>query len=402
LKYAEICFIAENVPSIGYKTYYYSAGPAYQLSGQGNTGNFENKFYRIKFADGGLQSIYDKQLQVELIDPSKFKAGEVFTMQSIGNGAGEFAAVQQPDMEGFDKTGNYPIHWEMKHNGPVFTSYQMRQPIKNAVVVQEIILYHNLKRIDFSTDILNWEGLLYREYRFALPLNMADAQVVYEVPYGILEVGKDEMEGDAGERYVVPCKETRPRGIQNWIGAYNNDYSVILSSSVVAADYIDPTNNPDSNPMLQPILFASRKSCHWEGNDYLQTGDHSFYFSLTSTHSDWRKGYKSGIQSNEKLHAVVAPIQYQNATLPEEESFFNLTTSNVMITTIKKAENEPNTIIRLVEMEGHDTEVSLSTFKEIDQIQQTTLIEEPLQKSGFANNNTLKIGHNAIETYLIK
>ena len=402
LKYAEICFIAENVPSIGYKTYYYGPGPEHQSPGQGNTENFENKFYRIEFSDGGLQSIYDKQLQVELIDPTKFKAGEVFTMQSIGNGAGEFASVQQPDMEGFDQTGNYPTHWEISRNGPVFTSFRMRQPIKNAVVVQEIILYHNLKRIDFSTDILNWEGLLYREYRFALPLNMANAQVVYEVPYGVLEVGKDEMEGDAGERYIVPCNETRPRGIQNWIGAYNKDYSVILSSSVVAADYIDPTDDPGSNPMLQPILFASRKSCHGEGNDYLQTGDHSFYFTLTSAQSDWRNGYRSGVEGNEKLLTVVAPMQYQNATLPEEESFFNLNTSNVMIATIKKAENEPNTIIRLVEMEGHDVEVSLNTFKETSQIQQTNLIEEPLQETGITNNNTFKIGHHAIETYLIK
>ena len=231
---------------------------------------------------------------------------------------------------------------------------------------------------------------------------MANSQVVYEVPYGVLEVGKDEMEGDAGERYVVPCKETRPRGIQNWIGSYNNDYCVILSSSVVAVDYMDPTDNPASNPILQPILFASRKSCHWEGNDYLQTGDHSFYFSLTSSQADWRKGYKSGIQSNEKLHTVVAPNLYQNAALPEENSFFSINASNVMISVVKKSENGQNTTFRLVEMEGNDSNVKLSTFKGTGKIQLTNIIEEPLQTQEIRNDTTFKIGHNAIETFIVE
>jgi alpha-mannosidase len=402
LKYAEICFIAENIPSIGYKTYYYVSSTEPPSPEPGKAGKLENKFYKIEFSNGGLQSIYDKQLQVELIDPSKFKAGEVFTMQSIGNGAGEFASVQQPDMSGFDKTGNYQTNWEIKDIGPVFTSYRMRQPIRNAVVDQEVIVYHNLKKIDFKIDILNWEGILYREYRFAMPLNMPDGKVVYEVPYGILQVGEDEMAGAAGERYVVPCKDTRPRGIQNWIGAYDDQHSVILSSSVVAADYIDPLNDPISNPVLQPILLASRKSCHGEGNDYLQTGDHSFHFSLTSVPTDWKTGYKSGVQSNEKLYTVVAPNQYLNAVLPEERSFFELDASNVMITTIKKAENEPNTIFRLVEMEGHDTQVSLNTFKKMGQIHPANLIEEPLDNTMEINSNNFKIGHNAIETFLMK
>jgi alpha-mannosidase len=402
LKSAVICFIADGVPSIGFKTYYYTPSPRQQSMPTRNVQNFENKFYRIEFADGGLSSIYDKQLQKELIDPSKFKAGEVFTMRSAGNGAGEFASVQQPDMEGFDKTGNYKTQWELKQNGPVYVSFKMRQPVKHAVVEQEVIVYHNLKRIDFRTDILNWEGILFREYRFALPLNMKDGQVVYEVPYGVLEVGKDEIEGYAGERYKVPCRDTRPRGIQNWIGAYNKDYCVILSSSVVVADYIDPTDNSMYNQFLQPILFASRQSCHGEGNDYLQTGNHSFRFSLTSTQPDWRNGYKAGLQANEVLRVVVAPEQYQNVTLPEEQSFFTVDASNVIISTIKKSEDDHSAVIRMFEIEGRETETTLNAYKKIGQLQHANLIEEPLEETDVSGGRTIKIGHHAIETYLMR
>jgi len=402
LKSAEICFIAEDIPSIGYKTYYYSPASLPASLAPGNMQNIENKFYKLEFTSGGLKSIYDKQLQKELIDPSKFKAGEIFTMRSVGNGAGEFASVQQPDMERFDKTGNYSTQWELNQSGPVFVSYQLRQPIRNAVVDQEVIVYHNLKRIDFHTYILNWEGVLFREYRFALPLNMTDGQVVYEVPYGVLEVGKDELKGDAGERYNVPCRQTRPRGIQNWIGVYNKDFCVVLSSSVVAADYFDPTENPIPNQMLQPILFASRKSCHGEGNEYLQTGDHSFRFSLTSFQPDWRNGYRSGIQANELLQVVVAPKQYHDATLPEEKSFFGLNAQNVIIPTIKKAENSDNTVIRLVEMEGRNTETSLLVPRQVEQLYYASLIEEPVQEIDASSGLKIKIGHHAIETYIMK
>ena len=85
---AELNFIAENVPSIGYKTYYLQASKKQNTVNKTQFENtVENKFYKITFADGGLASIYDKQLQQELIDNSKFMAGEIFTMRSVGNGA---------------------------------------------------------------------------------------------------------------------------------------------------------------------------------------------------------------------------------------------------------------------------------------------------------------------------
>jgi alpha-mannosidase len=240
---------------------------------------------------------------------------------------------------------------------------------------------------------------LYREYRFALPLNLPEGQVAYEVPYGVLEVGKDEMEGSAGERYIHPCRETRPRGIQNWIGAYDGNVSVILSSTVAVADFRDPTTNPIPNPMLQPVLIASRKSCHWEGNDYLQTGDHTFHFTLTSTLPDWRNGYKSGIQANEKLITVVAPAQYLVASLPEELSFAGTDASNVLITTLKKAEDDQQAVIRMVEMEGRDIRVTLNTFRPIERFQQTNLIEEPIRIVDIPGEIKINIGHHAIETF---
>jgi alpha-mannosidase len=402
LKRIMIHFIANEVPSIGYKTYYYANSQEKQLLQTTNVDNLENKYYKISLGKGGISSIYDKELKLELIDTSKFKAAEIFTMRSVGNGAGEFANVQQPDMEGFDKTGNYNTEWEFKENGPIYTVCQLRSPIRHAEVEIILKLYHKIKRIDFEVNLLGWEGVLFREFRFALPLNMRNGKVVYEVPYAVLEVGKNEMNGSAGERYIYPCKETRPRAIQNWIGAYDENAAVFLSSSVTVADYIDPTDNPAPYPVIQPVLLASRKSCHGEGNEYLQTGDHYFSFSLTSSQPDWKQGYKPALQANEKLLAVNDPVPYKDARLPEKLSFFGISASNVLISTIKKDEKEPSVIIRLIEMEGKDSTVTLKSFKQFESIDQTNLIEETLNSNSLKNGASLSIGHQAIETFRLK
>ena len=108
----------------------------------------------------------------------------------------------------------------------------------------------------------------------------------------------------AGERYNTLCKNIHPRGIANWISSSNASFGVTLSSSVVVADWIDPTDHPVTNQILQAILLASRKSCHGEGNEYLQTGNHFFTFSMTSHQPGWKNGALFGRQANEKLIAV--------------------------------------------------------------------------------------------------
>jgi alpha-mannosidase len=404
IKSAILNFTGESIPSIGYRTFYINTSkkksseiaPPFQSQA-------ENEFYKLTFADGGLSSIFDKTLGQELVDSKKFKAGEIFTMRSEGNGAGEFSDIQKPDMKGFDKTGNYATKWEIEEAGAVYTCFKYRQQIRHAIVEQRIKLFHQQKRIDFETALLNWEGVLYREFRMALPLNMTDGQVAYEVPFGVVEVGKDEMEGAAGERYSTLCKEVHPRGIQNWISSSNAGFGVTLSSSVAVADWIDPTDNPVKNQILQPVLMASRKSCHWEGNDYLQTGDHYFSFSMTSHQPGWQNGALFGRQSNEKLLAVKPVHKFENVSLPESLSFFKTDRENVLVSTIKKCDDSDETVIRLVELGGKDQTVTVESFNYLVQGRHANLIEsdeQPLEVKG--KSFKINLGHHAIETIKIK
>jgi alpha-mannosidase len=401
---AKIHFIAENVPPIGYKTFYMRSEKTNSTKAAVPfDGVAENRFYRIKFTDGGLASIFDKELNVELIDSKKFAAGEFFTMRSVGNGAGEFADIQQPDTTGFDRTGNYKTDWKMVESGPVYTTYEYRQPIRYAVVRERVRVYNEIKRIDFDTDLLNWQGVLYREFRMALPLEMTHAQVAYEVPFGTVEVGKGEIKGAAGERYTTPCKDVHPRGIENWISASDSNVGVTMSSSVAAADWIDPTDSSTTYPILQPILLASRKSCHPEGNEYLQTGNHSYRFSITSYRPGWLNGASFGRGANEPLIGVWADHRYSDASLPESISFFHTDSPFVQVSTVKKAEDRNAVIVRLVDLEGKDRVVNFESFKPIREARQTNLIETEEGPLPVARKSVeIKLGHNEIDTFELK
>lgn len=398
---ARICFLARSVPSVGYKTFYVEGSDEQQKPHP--SPSLENQYYRIELGAGGLESIYDRELEKELVNAEKFAAGEIFTMRSEGNGAGEFDKIQQPSMEGFGKSGDSPGSWEPVESGALFTSWSRRSKLPHATVEQKVILHHQLKRIDFEIALLNWEGVLYREFRMALPLDMENGQVAYEVPFGVVEVGKDEMEGVAGERYQVPARDLHPRGIENWIGASGKHAGVTLSSSVAVADYLDPTDSRAQSIMLQPLLLASRQSCHWEGNQYLQTGNHSFSFSLSSHEPGWIHGYKHGKQANEKLHAVVNPVPYKGANLPEENSFFSLDREGVIISTIKKAEDDQGVIVRMYNLTEEEQKVSLKHGFHFQKAIGTNLIEEEAREISLVNSQVeLPLKHHAIETIKLK
>lgn len=60
----------------------------------------------------------------------------------------------------FDKVSDHLAEWDVVERGAVYTTYKLRQPIRNAVVETNLIVYHDLKKIDFETSLLNWEAIL--------------------------------------------------------------------------------------------------------------------------------------------------------------------------------------------------------------------------------------------------
>ena len=390
LKSCNISFIALDVPSVGYSTYYVKATKNTEKPKTlPFNPDFENQFFSIHFGKGGIEKLFDKTIGKDVIDASKFTLGEVFTMQSVGNGAGEFSDIQQPSMKGFDKTGNYSTTWEKVIDGPVYASFKYRQSLRYAVVEETIVIYHQIKRIDFEIDIKNWQGILYREFRAAFPLNMSSPDITYEVPMGVVQIGKDELKGPAGNIYTTDCRLIHPRTLVDWVNASDSHFGATISSSVIAFDYIDPTDNPSSKTLLQPILFASRKSCHGEGNEYLQYGDHHFSFSLFIHEPGWKNGFRNGKQAQNKLYTVLDPIRALNRPLQEKLSFFSTKGELTIISALKKSEVDDSFIARFYSLDKNEINDSVSSFVKFNQVLETNLIEENKLPLKFNSNNII-------------
>ena len=417
LAQAKLLFVANEVPPLGYKTFYLvkAAGATTPATSESSDA-CENNFYRITLAPGGIKSIVDKQQNLELLQTGKFLGGEVFTMLSVaptnraqGTDAGEFGAVPLPVMDGsFDRVANHQPHWKRIESGPVRSVYQLEQPLADTTVRQRLVVWNFLKRLDCEVDLQDFNGKLWREFRMALPLAAEKPRITYEVPMGVVEIGKDEIPTTGGHAYgnldyFQPCRDIHPRIVQDFVDASDDRSGLTLSSSVSVFDWIDPTTNAPSGTILQPVLLASRKSCNGEGNWYPQAGDHHYRFALTSHAGGWRNGWHDGIAANHPLLPIIGVTRRSDAQLPESKSFFSVSESNAIISTIKKCEDDDSVIVRLYDLEGRDTKPTLTAFLPVQQASRASLIEEAGGKVDSSGHEVhLPLGHQAIETLKLK
>ena len=146
-------------------------------------------------------------------------------------------------------------------------------------------------------------------------------------------------------------------------------------------------------------MLASRRSCHGEGNEYLQTGNHYFSFSLTSHKPGFENGFKQGRQANEKLLTVIDPVEAKSATLPEEASFFSVDSPDISVSAIKKAEDDNSFIVRLYETGRGATNVNLNSWFNFSKAELTDLLEYNSKSITFSSKTVpLKVGSHSIET----
>lgn len=402
----ELQFYATDIPSLGYKTYYLKKGRKNGKANKTVTPNsLSNDYYTMYLNKGGISYLFDKTLKKEILNTTRFSGGDVLSMGYNGNGAGEFTQMTEPNMEDYDKMSNHAGNWKIVADGPVYTEYENSAKFKHASIVQKIRVFHQEKKIDFFIDLLDWDGTHNREFRFALPLDMDNSKIKYEVPLAIAEVGKTEMKNAPGGwawggTYDQKPVTIHPREVMNFIAAESDAFVVTMATDVALADWIDPTREAVDYTVLQGILMASHKSCHGEGNWYHQTGDHHFKFSMVSHKPDEATSFQFGTASNHPLRTVLKPIANTDGALEHELSFFKVSDPMVRISTIKKSEKNNDVILRLVEMEGKDKEPKIELAVPFKQLIKTNLIEEEESKLPSSGKDfKVNLGHNAIDTY---
>ena len=106
--------------------------------------------------------------------------------------------------------------------------------------------------------------------------------------------------------------------------------------------------------------------------------------------------------SRHKISSIqlLDPVRAQNRTISEKQSFLSTNGDLLLLTALKKSEDDNTLTMRLVEMGGAEKNFDLKFFTPIQNLVKTNLIEDNCQNTGLKGDVLkMKIGKNSIETY---
>jgi len=213
--WAEFAFIAADVPSVGYRTYYLATADRMPPDAQRLLDDvIENESFRIE-ADrgegGALTSIYDKLARREVLNPELGPANEVI------------ALAEEPEAE----SGGLDLHPTGKVarasdrpaemaalSGPVFSQLLISSEVPDKCqLIQEVTLYHELRRIDLRTTIENYDGA-HDLFALSFPLAVKGLVTLEDQFAAIVRKPGEGSMGLAGGAVVLP---DRIEAVQNWV-----------------------------------------------------------------------------------------------------------------------------------------------------------------------------------------
>jgi len=371
-------FVAENVPPMGYATYY--ATPMAETPQRGvSTGamtvsasGFENDFFACELQNGFLKGLRSKTWQCDLVGTGPHLFNEVVALEDVAEDVDEKFTGRQW------RASEHITHCEVVENGPVRGRIRVYGRLMNSTLEQDITIYRALPRLDLTTRI-DWEGRRETQVRLALPFNIPNGKITYESPYAHVTLPDATLRSTSDEMPNT-YRGTGGRFTGKWINVSNGEIGVTLASRLGCHSL--------SGTAVYPVLLRNTYSCGTPFLWYPQYGRHTFDFALAAHAGDWRSPacYQLGWEFNNPLRVgrmctarPIKPIEGR-ATLPESGSFCSLDQDGAIIPTIKKAYDGFGYVVRLVELTGEARMVRLTFDAKVASAFETDLLERPARE----------------------
>ncbi|MCX5638162.1 MAG: glycosyl hydrolase-related protein, partial [Planctomycetota bacterium] len=387
----ELVFIAEDVPSLGYKTYRISpkeqTSPFSSTTMVGDT-SLENRFFKVTLDSqtGAVESIYDKELSREIVD------------KDAPHKLNQFVArwVQSGKQQGPEK-----VAIRKRQSGPIYGSLIVRSEGPGCPqLTTEIILYDKIKRIDFANRVLKDSTPLLEIY-FAFPFKIDQGEALdenktasggpdfrFEGSNSVIEPLRDQFPGSNSNYYAV----------QHWADASNEQMGVTLScieSHLLEFGglwpcYVSQAHHgvtpPDfgrefvkQNELTKGYMYAFALDSNFRTNfQPVQQGDMLFSYSITTHKKDSNQS-----RARDFGWAICNPLVpvcidgKKQGTLTSSLSLCRIDKPNVFLLTLKRAEDGDGIIARLIETEGKEVTATLTLLSlTIKKACRTNLVEE--------------------------
>ena len=370
----KLVFLARNVPSMGYAVFWIGNSSGTDATEEKNPVSvseraMENGFAKIRFdRKGGITSIYDKWNEREVLP--KGERGNVLRLYDD----------RPHDFEAWDIDFNYKDKsWdvddvesiEVVEQGPVRGILRIVRKTGSSTIVQAITLYRHTPRIDFVTHV-DWRERK-RLLKAIFPVEVLAPRAAYEIQYGSIERTTHSNTAYDRAQFEVPA--------QRWADLAETGYGVALLNDSKYGYAID------DNIMTISLLRSPENP-----DEAADRGEHDFTYSILPHSGTWQSAcvVRVGAELNVPLHAAVTKAK--KGSLPNRCSLVAPDCQNVIVDTIKKAEDGRELIVRLYEAHGQRGAVTLSFFKNPKSVSECNLIEEdckPVEVKG--NEVTLQV-----------
>lgn len=332
-----------EVPSMGYRQIRMRPGTPLQIMHPAiaTDRSLENEFYKVTFDENGTIAVLDKEKQRQL-----------FTYE---NGCRAIVLNDESDtwshaVQAFqDVTGMFgSASFELIEKGPLRSTIRVKTMYGDSELIIDWSLSSGSRKI--CADVkLDWNEHL-KMLKFSFPITAAATETTYEIPYGAVTRNNDGKEVP-GQRWadITGTSSSGTFGLallnnaKYGYSASGNELTVTVARSAVYAHH-EPV-----------ILDENHNNYYW-----MDQGTQTFRMELIPHAGSWRD---NGVVAAAEL--ITSPLQsiYQGihpGSLPKSHSFISSDQENVLISSIKQAEDGNGLIVRCVEMSGRETNVGIN------------------------------------------
>ena len=363
--FMHVRFLASDLPPVGYKCFNIRPVAVSNSTEPQMDKNpaIENQYYRITVdpKTGAIQSIFDKQLQRELVDErSPYKFGQYLY---VTGGDGQTRIVYSREENPLAQLTIHPAaegEYLGSEKTPWGTSIFLRSSDVNTPSIElEVLLFNDRKRIEFRYKVQKQYTPAKEGVYFAFPIAVSSPQFGYAIQQGWVDPAKDLLKGGSLEWFTV----------QHWMEASDSSMAVgIVPVDAPLASFGD-INRGEWPAQFQPrssTIFSYAMNNYWHTNyPPEQGGNFTFRYVLTSQdHLDPAALTRIGWESMEpaELDYVLPQDKLGDPDRPlpaEGTSFLQIDAPNIVLVDWKLAEDGKGTILRLQETAGQSTEATV-------------------------------------------
>jgi alpha-mannosidase len=240
--------------------------------------------------------------------------------------------------------------------GPLAAAVRVSKKFRASEFIQTITVYSGIPRVDIVTDA-DWheQHILIKA---AMPVTVQSDKATYEIPYGAIQRPTTRNNPVEQAMFEVPALR--------WADLSDADHGLsLLNDSKYGYDGKD-------NVLRLSLLRGPT----WP-DPYADQGKHHFTYSLYPHAGGWKQAgtVRRGYELNYKLQAM--QVGSHTGSLPAQHSFASVDAENVVLTAVKKAEDDDALLFRFYEWAGKKTDVKLTLPAGAESAREANLKEVP-------------------------